>query len=174
MMKQELAFYFYLVFCLLLEFNHKRCLIRTFLTILAILLAESVPRFDLVMSMIGGTLTGPIVFILPPLIYIKMLFLNKRREKYIKEAPVVNIDSASSTATSEFQSSIENLKLVSANTSSRSFLSVKDRVHFILCTVICVFGVFSVVSITYVNVLNTIEYANFSQPCIYDLVLYLQ
>lgn len=38
-------------------------------------LAESVPKFDFVMSLIGGTLTGPLIFVFPPLFYIKMLIL---------------------------------------------------------------------------------------------------
>ncbi|KRT85562.1 Amino acid transporter, partial [Oryctes borbonicus] len=55
------------------EFNYHRCLLRTVLTVVAIVSAECVPEFDLVMSVIGGTLTGPLVFIFPPLIYLKLL-----------------------------------------------------------------------------------------------------
>lgn len=66
------------------EFNHKRCLLRTSLAIVAIILAESVPRFDLVMSLIGGTLTGPLVFIFPPLFYIKILQLQRKYEKKLQ------------------------------------------------------------------------------------------
>ncbi|CAH1369092.1 unnamed protein product [Tenebrio molitor] len=64
-------------------FNHRRCVLRTTLTLLAVLIAESVPRFDLVMSLIGGTLTGPLVFILPPLFYLKMLSIESKHEKEV-------------------------------------------------------------------------------------------
>lgn len=45
---------------------------------LAVAIGESVPRFDVVMSLIGGTLTGPLVFIFPPLIYSQAKALKER------------------------------------------------------------------------------------------------
>lgn len=59
----------------LLEFNLKRCLVRSLLVGLAVLIGELVPKFDLVMGVIGGTLTGPLIFVLPPLFYSKILRL---------------------------------------------------------------------------------------------------
>lgn len=38
---------------------------------LAVLAAEMLPRFDLVMGLLGGLFTGPITFIMPPLLYRK-------------------------------------------------------------------------------------------------------
>lgn len=43
----------------------------------AVLIAELLPRFDVVMGIIGGTLTGPLIFILPPLFYQKMTKLEQ-------------------------------------------------------------------------------------------------
>lgn len=68
------------------DFTLKRCLIRSTLVCLAVLLAELLPRFDIVMGVIGGTLTGPLIFILPPLFHTRMLrmekeFLRKREEE---------------------------------------------------------------------------------------------
>ncbi|XP_015520927.1 uncharacterized protein mah [Neodiprion pinetum] len=51
------------------SFSWKRCVTRSALVFLAVALGESVPRFDIVMALIGGSLTGPLVFILPPLMY---------------------------------------------------------------------------------------------------------
>ncbi|XP_062554511.1 uncharacterized protein LOC134219696 [Armigeres subalbatus] len=59
------------------DFTLKRCVIRSSLVWLAVLIAELVPRFDVVMGTIGGTLTGPLIFILPPLFYQKMTSLEK-------------------------------------------------------------------------------------------------
>ncbi|XP_014209209.1 proton-coupled amino acid transporter 3 [Copidosoma floridanum] len=51
------------------SFGWRRCALRSAVVFLAVAVGESVPRFDIVMSLIGGTLTGPLVFILPPLMY---------------------------------------------------------------------------------------------------------
>lgn len=40
------------------DFCFKRCLVRTFLVCSAIIIAEFVPKFDLIMGIIGGSLTG--------------------------------------------------------------------------------------------------------------------
>lgn len=69
-----------------LEFNHKRCILRTILTILAIVIAESVPRFDLVMSLIG-----PLVYILPPLFYVKLTYLYRNFTDKLKKDSFTNI-----------------------------------------------------------------------------------
>ncbi|XP_011499550.1 PREDICTED: proton-coupled amino acid transporter 4 [Ceratosolen solmsi marchali] len=60
-------------------FGWKRCAIRSAVVIFGVALGESVPRFDIVMSLIGGTLTGPLIFVLPPLIYLKLKALCIRR-----------------------------------------------------------------------------------------------
>jgi vesicular inhibitory amino acid transporter len=52
---------------------------RSAVVFLGVALGESVPRFDIVMSLIGGTLTGPLIFILPPLIYSKLRGLYVKR-----------------------------------------------------------------------------------------------
>ncbi|XP_037029958.1 proton-coupled amino acid transporter 2 isoform X2 [Bradysia coprophila] len=64
------------------KFSLKRCLVRSLLLGLAVLLGELVPKFDLVMGIIGGTLTGPLMFILPPLLYTKIL---KMEQSYDNE-----------------------------------------------------------------------------------------
>ncbi|RZF42776.1 hypothetical protein LSTR_LSTR016697 [Laodelphax striatellus] len=40
--------------------------------ILSLALAEMVPRFDLIMGLIGGTFMGPLMFVLPPLFYARL------------------------------------------------------------------------------------------------------
>ncbi|XP_054264435.1 uncharacterized protein LOC128987555 isoform X2 [Macrosteles quadrilineatus] len=54
------------------DFTWKRCVVRSCVILLAVLLGEAVPRFDLVMGLIGGALTGPLMFILPPLFYARL------------------------------------------------------------------------------------------------------
>lgn len=68
------------------DFSFKRCVIRSALVALAVILGELLPRFDVVMGLIGGTLTGPLIFILPPLFYTKILKME--REFELKERNV--------------------------------------------------------------------------------------
>lgn len=63
------------------DFTLKRCLIRSTLVCGAVFLGELLPRFDIVMGVIGGTLTGPLIFILPPLFHTKMLKLQRDFER---------------------------------------------------------------------------------------------
>lgn len=59
-------------------FGWRRCAIRSAIIFLGVAVGESVPRFDIVMALIGGSLTGPLVFILPPLIYSRAVALKAR------------------------------------------------------------------------------------------------
>ncbi|KAK9496582.1 hypothetical protein O3M35_013142 [Rhynocoris fuscipes] len=56
-------------------FGWKRCLLRTTVMLVAVILAETIPRFDLIMSLIGCSLLGQLMFIYPPLIYNKLRYL---------------------------------------------------------------------------------------------------
>lgn len=56
---------------------------RSILVALAVLIGELVPRFDLIMGIIGGTLTGPLVFVLPPLFYAKIVRLEAAHDSEI-------------------------------------------------------------------------------------------
>lgn len=59
-------------------FGWKRCALRSAVVLLGMAVGESVPRFDIVMALVGGSLTGPLVFVLPPLIYSKAIALKVR------------------------------------------------------------------------------------------------
>jgi len=48
---------------------------------LAVTIGEAVPRFDLLMGLIGALLTGPLMFLLPPLFYIKIRSLRRLKTK---------------------------------------------------------------------------------------------
>lgn len=127
-------------------FNKKRCIIRSTLMVLATILGESVPRFDLVMSMIGTTLTGPIAFVLPPLFYIKMLRIQEEHEIMLRKEVAVNV-------TDEYQ--VKN-----------------NRMQVCLSVAIAIFGIVSIVVTTYLNVVAAMEYGVFTKPCIYNFTMY--
>ncbi|KAL6256177.1 hypothetical protein P5V15_012293 [Pogonomyrmex californicus] len=58
-------------------FGWKRCAMRSAIVLLSVVVGESVSRFDIVMALIGGSLTGTLVFVLPPLIYTRVLALKE-------------------------------------------------------------------------------------------------
>lgn len=59
-------------------FGWKRCAMRSAVVFLSVVVGESVSRFDIVMALIGGSLTGSLIFVLPPLIYTRALALKKK------------------------------------------------------------------------------------------------
>ncbi|KAG5319088.1 S36A4 protein, partial [Acromyrmex heyeri] len=69
-------------------FGWKRCAMRSAVVFLSVVVGESVPRFDIVMGLIGGSLTGSLVFVLPPLIYTRALALKKQSNHAIAEGQI--------------------------------------------------------------------------------------
>ncbi|XP_072748763.1 uncharacterized protein Mah isoform X2 [Anoplolepis gracilipes] len=66
-------------------FGWKRCAMRSAVVLLSVAVGESVSRFDIVMALIGGSLTGSLVFVLPPLIYSRVLVLKNRSTRISTE-----------------------------------------------------------------------------------------
>lgn len=64
-------FYFYNVF-LLAAFTWKRCIARSAIVIVVIFVAESVPHFGAILSLIGGSTTTLLSYILPCVFYLKL------------------------------------------------------------------------------------------------------
>jgi solute carrier family 32 (vesicular inhibitory amino acid transporter) len=62
------------------HFTYKRCLVRSAMVFLAVLIGELLPKFDLVMSLIGGSLNGTLIFIMPPLFYTKITRMERAIE----------------------------------------------------------------------------------------------
>ncbi|KAJ3658856.1 hypothetical protein Zmor_010574 [Zophobas morio] len=142
-------------------FNHRRCILRTTLTFLAVLIAESVPRFDLVMSLIGGTLTGPLIFILPPLFYLKMLLLESRHMKQLTTERFTVAVYTAEEESSELSMYYVNL----VEKQSR----LGRKINAVFCVVVIVFSVFCTLVTTYINVKNAVTFINFTQPCIFNV-----
>lgn len=63
------------------EFGWRRCVLRSFIVMVAVAIGEAVPRFDLLMGLIGALLTGPLMFLLPPLFYVKIRSLRRLKIK---------------------------------------------------------------------------------------------
>lgn len=52
------------------RFNYKRCLVRSLLVFIVLLIAYTIPHFDKIMNLIGGSTMTLLTFIFPPLFYI--------------------------------------------------------------------------------------------------------
>lgn len=164
--------------CLLcfLDFNWKRCILRSVIIAMAVLIAELVPQFDLVMGIIGGTLTGPLIFILPPLFYRRLIRLEKDHDERTKRD-----DDASQMMIAQ---SYERLK------SDGNLLAKNDYGTFIretgkfvrrqrwllcfgsescICIAVIVFGLIATVTSTYFNLMTAATTGDFRSPCIEDI-----
>lgn len=56
----------------ILEFGLKRCLLRTAVMVLIVFTGETVPRFDKVLSLVGGSSITIMTFVFPPIFYWKL------------------------------------------------------------------------------------------------------
>ncbi|CAL1274021.1 unnamed protein product [Larinioides sclopetarius] len=67
------------------NFNYKRCIIRSTIVTLILVVAYTIPHFDKILNLIGGSTMTLLSFILPPLFYLllvkKGLTDTKRRQK---------------------------------------------------------------------------------------------
>ncbi|XP_061399780.1 uncharacterized protein LOC133335523 [Musca vetustissima] len=68
------------------NFSLKRVAIRTSVVALQVIISEFLPSFDALMDIVGGTITGPLVFILPPLLYRRMVQLERCHQRIATEA----------------------------------------------------------------------------------------
>ena len=51
-------------------FNWKRCLLRTLIMVAALFVAETVPRFDAVLNLLGASATSYLTFVAPSMLYL--------------------------------------------------------------------------------------------------------
>ncbi|XP_045470467.1 amino acid transporter AVT1J-like [Harmonia axyridis] len=154
------------------EFNHKRCILRTLLIILAIVLAECVPRFDIVMSLIGATLISPLVFILPPLIYLKILKIQDRRKEQLTFELSMNSADDEDTVSEHSMTSSKSILTYRTKTSNvlkePSIINVRGIENFICCSIIST-SLFCTICATYLNLEDASSFENLSYPCILNI-----
>ncbi|KAG5861501.1 hypothetical protein JTB14_001421 [Gonioctena quinquepunctata] len=159
------------------DFNPKRCILRTTLTILAVVLAESVPKFDLVMSIIGGTLTGPLVFFLPPLIFVKMRSLRTKHEDQLMMTTFSNIIPArngSGKFSKNMTAKLEDSRSGPIATTKKIKSFLDEHIEVKLCIFITIASVILTASTTYFNLSSASSfYTNITKPCIYNVSLAL-
>lgn len=159
------------------DFSLKRCIARSVLVWLAILIGEFIPKFDLVMGIIGGTLTGPLIFILPPLFYTKMLKIEKahRQKNSHKFKNELNDDSdthlllqVTTYGSSSTVQPTRNYHWLVAQ--SRKVLHILHS-DCLLSIIIIIFGCGATLTSTYYNLFDVKNFNQFWSPCIQNISL---
>lgn len=131
------------------------------MTILAIILAECVPQFDLIMSVIGGVLTGPLVFIFPPLVYMKLLLINTT-DNLIKLKIIEHPLKVKNGEDIRYNSILKETEIKK---------SIYTKFEVIVCCFILSIGVAGIFAIMYVNIIS--NPTTLMKPCIYNISLIL-
>ncbi|XP_055525879.1 uncharacterized protein LOC129718810 [Wyeomyia smithii] len=172
------------------DFTIKRCVIRSSLVWLAVIIAEILPRFDVVMGIIGGTLTGPLIFILPPLLYQKMTALEAtsyREMERLKRRDTGDVDRNSPLFHGVY-GSIGHTPLIAArgnfspgNRVRESFTFCYHRIKrccrfmrsdCILSICVIMFGIGATLSSTYYNIFDVKDIGlNFWKSCAANITL---
>ncbi|XP_034826480.1 uncharacterized protein [Maniola hyperantus] len=171
------------------DFCLQRCLIRSSIVALAVFLGESVPRFDLVMGLVGSTLTGPLMFIFPPLFFLKLCHkrssmkeldvLIARRKKSLTRIENDYIKNGDSNGDlSKFP-----LILPHTQTKYKTFVTQHEYIYHIapnvdvadytvkwydvvLAVIVMIMGIVATLVATYISWSDAITSAEFAPPCL--------
>lgn len=152
---------------------------RSLLVGLAVLIGELVPRFDLVMGVIGGTLTGPLIFILPPLFYSKFVRLEADFDREIMRArrnrsslDDDSEDNAGSYGTFPIGRSIGKVTQMGfgerCSTGARAAWNTVYSDGALALSVI-VFGLAATVASTYFSAVHVSTLTEFWSPCLHNI-----
>lgn len=160
----------------------QRCLIRSSIIALAVFLAESVPRFDLVMGLVGSTLTGPLMFIFPPLFFLKLCYMKSHiKDVFTNNNAVRNgFQNGGSNAQNgaDFPLIFSDALETKYKTFSYEEIGSKEVDEYdiqwydiVLAVVVMLMGVGATVVATYSSWSDTISYATFSPPCLVNATI---
>lgn len=174
------------------EFCTKRCLLRSSIVAIAVFLGETVPRFDLVMGLVGSTLTGPLMFIFPPLFFLRLCYLKSVEDLNVtsKNTRKVNGKSNGSQVKNDkpnFQNGRMSFPLIlkdAFQTKYRTFTSnyiIIDSstpdsypikwYDIMFAVIVMSIGIAATITATYSSWANSIAYAEFSPPCLINATI---
>ncbi len=154
------------IFCISRNFCFKRCLLRTCLVCSAVLIGEFIPKFDLIMGIIGGSLTGPLIFILPPLFYTKMLELETKSKNEMNDLSADNDEQLLLKTSTEYGT----IKSVDAKPKTRCLGKILQS-ECLLSGSVIIFGLLATFSSTYYNIFDVRNFNQFWSPCIQNISL---
>ncbi|KAL0811835.1 hypothetical protein ABMA28_009263 [Loxostege sticticalis] len=170
------------------QFCVQRCLIRSSIIAFAVFLGESVPRFDLVMGLVGSTLTGPLMFIFPPLFFLKLCYMKSNIKELNSNNNSVNSQNVRNGGTqngdckqnggSSFPLIFTNALETKYKTFSYNEIDSKDVDEYniqwydvVLAIIVMLMGMGATIVATYSSWSDTISYATFSPPCLVNATI---
>lgn len=155
---------------------------------MAVIIAELVPQFDLVMGIIGGTLTGPLIFILPPLFYRRLIRMERDFDER-NERDTIN-DSVNETKFGDDENILNDHDQRQQQQQSQQHTDsygtfTKQPKRFVsrsswllcfcneslLCISVVIFGIIVTITSTYFNLLSASNLDEFRSPCIQNISL---
>lgn len=159
------------------DFNARRCALRTLIVALAVLIAEIVPKFDLVMGVIGGSLTGPLIFILPPLFYRKISSMERTFQKIRESSEDYEVMMGRFEEESTELPRAQNLYGTFSDSLDTLVRSVRYNMFTSECAImdsvlsasVIVFGLIATLASTYFNASNASGLTNLWSPCINNI-----
>ncbi|XP_022125507.2 probable sodium-coupled neutral amino acid transporter 6 [Pieris rapae] len=165
------------------EFCIQRCLIRSSIIALAVFLGESVPRFDLVMGLIGSTLTGPLMFIFPPLFFLRLCYKKSSVPNSALPYSKLKTDNLHKVTLGELKNGKDPSKMAlfmhSFDTKYKTFTNTLGKMgendmdeynikwyDIVLAVLVMLLGILATALATYSSWSDAISSASFSPPCI--------
>ncbi|KAH8388230.1 hypothetical protein KR093_001291 [Drosophila rubida] len=151
----------------------KRVLIRSCVLALEVLVAEFVPSFDALMDVVGGTITGPLVFILPPLLYRRIRRMELVHQRIAAEASYGSLPLDLNYDPVELE--MEPLLVTTKPHTPRGlWLRLVRLLHRLECDVSCtmavlIFGLLATFLSTYLNVFTIGDLFKNNSPCLGNL-----
>ncbi|EDV53767.1 uncharacterized protein LOC6554267 [Drosophila erecta] len=153
--------------------SFKRMLIRSSVLALEVLVAEFVPSFDALMDVVGGTITGPLVFILPPLLYRRIRRMERVHQRIAAEASYGSLPLDLNYDPVDLE--MEPLLVTSPPTTPRGcWLRIVRFLHRLECDVSCtmavlIFGLLATFLSTYLNIFSLPNLFTNNSPCLSNL-----
>lgn len=145
-------------------------LIRSSVLALEVLVAEFVPSFDALMDVVGGTITGPLVFILPPLLYRRIRRMELVYQRIAAEASYgsLPLDLNYNPVDLEMEPLLVAAK---PHTPRGLWLRFVRLLHRLQCNVSCtmgvlIFGLLATFLATYLNLFTIGDLFKNNSPCL--------
>lgn len=151
-------------------------------------IAELLPQFDMVMGIIGGTLSGPLIFILPPLFYRRLIQMERdfdeRNEHESQNSMTITSFGhdnvfGNGNANNNSDNDHEHRHIDSYGTFAKPSKPNIVRSKWLNCfksdSIICisvvVFGLIVTITSTYFNLMTVSSVDDFRSPCIQNISL---
>ncbi|XP_055852866.1 proton-coupled amino acid transporter 2 [Episyrphus balteatus] len=146
-------------------FSAKRILIRSTLIGLEVLVGEFVPKFDVIVGIIGGTIIAPLMFIMPPLLYRKIQEMEKTRHRFITQAAYGSLPLDLNYECIDIRSSNERNTLWTSICNAYRQICKYSPCEMSFPSAVVAFGVLAFGCSTFLNFLRISELFQNNSPC---------